>query len=127
MSAAHRVTHEPKRYVFQCLGCGMLASSGRSDALTCSGACRVRAHRRGAYKAAAKGAVFIMAGGTPERRAVALMQQGHALIQLCPEYMDDVMAGKIEFDEIQPEAYRRYIRLVFDAVAALRTDRGGDV
>ena len=44
------VTFKPKCYVFVCLGCGLLADSKRSDAITCSGACRVRVHRNGRDK-----------------------------------------------------------------------------
>lgn len=45
------VTLNPNRYphVFVCLGCGLLAESSRSDACTCSPACRVRAHRHGEH------------------------------------------------------------------------------
>jgi hypothetical protein len=57
-SAAHTVvqadhipvTLNPKCYVFVCFGCDLLAISERSDALTCSTACRVRAHRTGRLK-----------------------------------------------------------------------------
>ena len=37
-------------YIFLCAGCGALAVSERSDALTCSVACRVNAHRSGRLK-----------------------------------------------------------------------------
>lgn len=36
-------------HVFVCLGCGRLAESSRSDARTCSPACRVSAHRHGEH------------------------------------------------------------------------------
>ncbi len=44
------VTLWPKRYIFICLGCERLAESNRRDTLTCSPACRVRAHRSGTAK-----------------------------------------------------------------------------
>lgn len=40
----------PTPNVFVCVGCSMLAMSDRTDALTCSPACRVRAHRNGGLK-----------------------------------------------------------------------------
>lgn len=38
-------------YIFACIGCGRLHESNRKDRLTCSGQCRVRAHRNGSLKA----------------------------------------------------------------------------
>ena len=37
-------------YVYVCIGCGCLDELDRSDRLTCSPACRVRAHRNGSLK-----------------------------------------------------------------------------
>ena len=47
------VTDAPKRNaanVFVCIGCDRLAFSDRSDSLTCSDACRVKANRNGDMK-----------------------------------------------------------------------------
>jgi hypothetical protein len=45
MTKTSDVTLQPKRYVFQCVGCDLLFCAWRSDQLTCSPACRVRWHR----------------------------------------------------------------------------------
>jgi hypothetical protein len=54
MMESQNVTLKAKCYtvpnVFVCAGCGLLASSERSDALTCSQVCRVQAHRSGKLK-----------------------------------------------------------------------------
>jgi hypothetical protein len=44
------VTYSRKRYIFKCAGCDCLEESARKDTLTCSPACRVRAHRSGELK-----------------------------------------------------------------------------
>jgi hypothetical protein len=38
------VTFKPKCYVYRCIACDDFFDTNRSDALTCSPACRVRAH-----------------------------------------------------------------------------------
>lgn len=45
------VTYSTKCYTYVCAGCGKLSQSNRRDQLTCSTACRVKAHRNGSIKA----------------------------------------------------------------------------
>jgi hypothetical protein len=44
------VTYSSKRYISVCPGCDRLFDTERRDAMTCSPACRVRAHRSGELK-----------------------------------------------------------------------------
>lgn len=46
-----RETYSEKRYIMVCGGCRLMFDSARKDQLTCSNACRVRAHRSGSLKA----------------------------------------------------------------------------
>ena len=79
----------PTPYVFVCAGCGLLAESTRSDALTCSRACRVRAHRNGALKQLRREATK---GDVPP----ALMLQIAAALRLAPHLEKKVMSGRLK-------------------------------
>ncbi len=45
------VTVSSKRYIAVCRGCDLMFETSRKDQLTCSDACRVKAHRNGSLKA----------------------------------------------------------------------------
>ncbi len=81
------VTFKPKCYVFECAGCGLLSCSERSDAVTCSNACRVIVHRSG--KAKRLRALAEAYDITP-----AMIQQGAAIQQLAPELAGELLSGK---------------------------------
>lgn len=117
------VTVNPKSYVFRCLGCATIAQSERSDTLTCSNACRVRAHRLGTIKRIMGQAVdadIARRGGLTPRQGAALMVRADAIMELCPDLVSQAEAGVVTFDDLQPEVNRRFIRQVFDEVQAGR-------
>ena len=87
--------------VFVCLGCGLLEVSERSDAVTCSPACRVRAHRNGALKRA-------RAEARAARVPLGLIQQTYALVALCPHLIPGIEAGRIEIDDTREEVWKAY-------------------
>ena len=80
------VTHKPKRYVFTCAVCGLLAESSRSDALTCSTACRVKGHRSGDIARLLK----ICEG---DREEAARVMQVMALEVLCPDRLPSFLTS----------------------------------
>jgi len=91
------VTLRSKRYIFVCPGCEGLAESDRRDTMTCSPACRVRAHRNGAGK---------------RRKAIARSQKipaamiGHAgAIQILrPDLEQLIIQGELTIDDAMPMA-----------------------
>lgn len=86
------VTFPAKRYVFVCLGCGGLSDSDRKDQMTCSTACRVRAHRTGETKRTREAAQNV---DVP----VATMLRAGALSKLCPALGDRVAAGELKLND----------------------------
>ncbi|MCD2183315.1 hypothetical protein [Rhizobium sp. GN54] len=87
------VTLPTKCYIHACAACGCLFETGRSDALTCSGACRVRAKRNGTIQrlqAVAEG-VHVSAGAILRARA---------LDELCPEHAASIISGEKTFDDL---------------------------
>lgn len=110
------VTLTPKRYrswewVFVCAGCGLLASSERSDATTCCTACRVRAHRKGSLKElqAIADAFDVRPAGILHSKAISALR---------PDLGDRIMSErKLKIEQIMPEVYEAFIKL---AMAAAR-------
>ena len=88
------VTLKPKCYVFVCAGCDLLEQSQRNDALTCSPACRVRAHRSGVLRKLRDTAKSIHV-------PPAMLLQAAAIKRLSPETAAAVASGAIELDEAQ--------------------------
>ena len=74
------VTLKPKCYVFMCAGCGLLFPPERSDALTCSTRCRVRAYRNGNRRRLRATARL---GDVPP----GMLLQAEAIERLCPHPM----------------------------------------
>lgn len=103
------VTHKPKRYehVFVCVGCGCLASSPRSDALTCSPACRVAAHRNGSMQA-----LRALAGNPGLDVHPAAIQRAAAVRLLLPDREASVMSGQVTFEDLREPLWRAYQVLV---------------
>lgn len=101
-------------WVFKCAGCGLLSSSVRSDALTCSPACRVRAHRSGATAVrkhlAVKLAIFDRRTGKPD---IASMGHINAICVLRPDLADLMRRGELTPYQAMPETYRAFIAGVF--------------
>jgi hypothetical protein len=110
------VTRTRKRYVFLCLGCDFLADSTRSDALTCSPACRVRVHRHPEGQARLRKDAEAF-GITP-----ASILQAAAIYVLRPDLGDAVLAGTRTLADIEPEIYGAYLARVLAAERALEAD-----
>ena len=120
------VTVKPKCYVFKCLGCGEIAQAERSDTLTCSNACRVRAHRMGTVKRKMRDAIsagIAAPGDRNPRQAAAFMVRADAVMDLCPDLLPQIDAGAASFDDLQPEANRRYLDRIRQMFADLREAR----
>lgn len=107
------VTDRHKRYVFVCAGCDKLAESERSDAITCSTACRVSAHRNGSIKTLR--AIAKAWDITP-----ALIQRVAAIKELAPEFEGALRDGtrQIDDDEIHATVRQRFNERVMAAVRA---------
>lgn len=111
MSAMH-VTVELKRYVFVCAGCGCLGCSERSDALTCSVACRVQAHRSGDIRRLREIAKHV-------KVHPAMIQRAAAVEALAPEWGREVRDGKRGLDDMELR------RAVWDAFTRLLRSQVG--
>lgn len=107
------VTHKPKCYVFVCAGCDLLSQSERSDALTCSTQCRVRAHRNGWLKTL---------HGIADRMHIsaASILQAKAVQQLRPDLADRMRAGTITLDDARPEVWSALWSLLSSQIEASR-------
>lgn len=104
------VTLSRKCYVFVCAGCNLLAESSRSDAMTCSGSCRVRAHRSGSLSRLRQNAALM-------KIRPSSIQQASALLLLRPDLEAEVMVGRLTLDEAQPMAAQAFARLLMEAAA----------
>ncbi len=86
------VTASTKCYIILCAGCGRLEETTRSDAITCSPACRVFAHR---------------SGRTDEIRRMAksaaappgMIVRCQAVLELRPDLADRMRTGEIDIDD----------------------------
>ncbi|HEX7349069.1 MAG TPA: hypothetical protein VF264_05430 [Rhodanobacteraceae bacterium] len=102
------VTDKPKRYsrVFECIACGRLADSQRSDAITCSPACRVWLHRHPERLDAIK---RTCAGpGIP----VAMLQEANAIRALLPDTSDRIARGEVEMEDVRGDVWRAFWALL---------------
>lgn len=102
-------------WVFVCAGCGLLASSKRSDAMTCSTACRVRAHRSGRIKEL-HGICQMFAlkderTGKPKPEGIL---HASAITELCPELADQILAGHLTNYQAMPETYSAFLKLAME-------------
>ena len=92
------VTLKPKCYVYVCAGCGLFFPPGRSDALTCSGACRVKAHRNGALRCLRQ---LAASADVPP----GMLLQARAIERLCPHLVPEVMSGRIKIEDTRAEVW----------------------
>ena len=104
--AGRAVTLATKCYVFICLGCAQLETSERSDRLTCSTACRVRAHRNGRLQ-------MVRAAARTQRIPPALLPQCHAIKVLRPDLAAEILVGRVDIEDIRAEIYQAFIERVF--------------
>lgn len=107
------VTLKPKCYVFVCAGCDLLAASERSDALTCSTQCRVRAHRNGWLKT-----LHGIAGGM--HISTASILQAKAVNQLRPDLVERLRDGKMTLDDTRPEVWAAFWSLLSSQIEMRR-------
>lgn len=112
------VTHKVKCYIFVCCGCDLLNVSSRNDALTCSTACRVRAHRNGYIKMLRKLAIDYELVDDNNRALPALIKQAEAIKRLRPDLSADIDAGTLTIKQAQSEMYRSFMELVWQQVEA---------
>ena len=95
------VTYSSKRYVTVCVGCECLFDTVRCDQMTCSPACRVRAHRNGSMA---------------RRRSLADFMQcdpagigfAGAMLILRPDLEARIMSGGAKFDDLMPDLLKAY-------------------
>lgn len=89
-------TSDGTRYAIVCIGCGLLEITTRRGTLTCSAACRVRAHRNGS--AAALRDLAARFKLPPD-----LLLQARAAQELSPTIAEAVRAGTAELEDVQPQ------------------------
>ena len=102
------VTHKTKCYIFVCCGCDLLATSIRSDALTCSTACRVRAHRNGSIKRLRELATMVGLVDDDNRPLPASLKQGEAIKRLRPDLFQRLEDNTLSIRQAQPEVVRAF-------------------
>jgi hypothetical protein len=112
------VTLSAKRYIAVCAGCSRLFDSERRDVMTCSGACRVKAHRSGALKSLRSAALSF------EVKPASILQC-QAVVRLCPELEPEIAAGKIKLDAVMPRVAAAFDKLSF-AAARLAVEAAPD-
>jgi hypothetical protein len=107
-----------QQYISVCAGCDKLFESARRDQLTCSNACRVRAHRSGELKR------LRQIAAQWEVRTDAMMQI-RALTLLRPDLEIEMRAGRLTLDQAMPEVVTAFNKLAWQAAtAALAQTRG---
>ena len=112
------VTLKVKCYIFVCCGCDDLSGSSRNDALTCSTACRVRAHRSGSIKILRKLAHDLGLCNDDGKPLPALIKQTEAIERLRPDLSAGIKAGTLTIKQAQIEMYRSFLELVLQQVRA---------
>lgn len=106
MKTSSTVTVRSKCYIFVCAGCCLLAESSRKDTLTCSTACRVKAHRSGKLADIKRVAASF-------EISAALILQAKAAQMLVPELAAKVAQGTLTFDDIRADVQKAFLALVF--------------
>src|SRR5262249_12280481 len=90
-------------YIFLCAGCGTLAVSERSAALTCRVSCRVTAHRSGRLKQ-------LRAEAKAAHVPPAALLQTDAILLLCPHLEEPIMTGRMQLEDTRPEMWEAFCR-----------------
>lgn len=98
-------------YVYLCIGCKMLDEADRRDVITCSPACRVRAHRNGSSKRLRDLARSLEV----EPGSVC---QAAAIDALLPDLAKEVEFGALTIEDAQPAVLAAFHKLLFAAVEA---------
>lgn len=116
------VTVRAMSYIIVCAGCQKLTQVTRADALTCSPACRVRAHRNG-------GAERVRAMAHSARVSPGLIVRCMAIKILRPDLVDLCRSGEIEADgaATQREMFKSFWALACKQADALHDADTGAV
>jgi hypothetical protein len=93
-----------KLYVLCCGVCGELFDTVRKHTLTCSGACRVRAHRGDAHLAAVRAAAK-----TYDVHPSGILM-AEAIGKLCPHLEPRIADGSLKIEDCQDEVHRAYLK-----------------
>ena len=99
---------------YVCIGCGLLSQSERSHTITCSAACRVRAHRNGSAKALRDLAAAFKIDASD-------IAQAEALSILRPDLEQAVASGALDIPDAQADLNRAFVSLVFRAAGIKRS------
>lgn len=111
------VTDGPNRYIISyCPCCETLYEATRRDQLTCSPACRVRAHRTGKLTELKRTADAL-------RIHPALTLRSHAVEILRPDLAQKIAAGEVEYDDILPDLEAAFSARVMKAVRMSEGER----
>ena len=99
---------------YVCIGCGLLSQSERSHTITCSAACRTRAHRNGSAKALRDlaAAFKIDASGIAQAKALSILR---------PDLEQAVASGALGIPGAQADLNRAFVSMVFRAAGIKRT------
>lgn len=106
------VTHSRKCYTFVCCGCDLLNVSSRNDALTCSTACRVRAHRSGYIKTLRELARRLGLVNDDGKPMPAGIKQCEAIQRLRPDLAERIDAETLTINQAQPDVYREFLNVL---------------
>jgi hypothetical protein len=87
-------------YVYICAGCGLLEYSEQPDTLTCSPECEERYHR-----------------DSIGVKVTAAQLQRDAVECLCPDIAKEVLAGRVNIEEVRRDIYLKFIKLAFEQAA----------
>ena len=99
------VTYPGKRYIAVCAGCDCLFDSVRSDKVTCSPACRVKAHRSGRLRSLK--ATSALLDVRP-----SIVQQCVALDRLRPDLTPQVTADALALEQAMPDVVIAFDKLL---------------
>jgi hypothetical protein len=97
--------------VFVCVGCGLFGFAERADALTCSTACRVRAHRNGRLKQ-------IRAMASSAKIAPGMYVQALAVLRLCPHLGEELETGRLDLEDTRQQVWAALWRRIEAAARA---------
>jgi hypothetical protein len=109
MSTPRNTSRETLReFVYVCVGCDCIDLSNRRDQMTCSTACRVRAHRAGTLRRLRDEAM------RSEIRPASILQAA-AVCRLDAAVADRVRHGALRLDDAQRLVRPAFFRLLADA------------
>lgn len=91
--------------VYICAGCNKLSISERRHETTCSGACRVRAHRNGVLRE-------LKSIAEPLEVTPAHILQCKALMALRPDLADKIAAGKLTIKDAMPDVCNAFWKVL---------------